>query len=136
MRAPLSNASPISELKCSTIASSDASKDTESRDASSLLISCKTPTILFLLLRTAAARILRVRYPVFLSAARENRLSKYASVTLRVSPVYATVPAIPSPTGTRITCASSPFPMKVHNSFLCSSKMNNAARSAPTKPHA
>mmetsp|Transcript_24732 Transcript_24732/g.35517 ORF Transcript_24732/g.35517 Transcript_24732/m.35517 type:complete len:260 (-) Transcript_24732:297-1076(-) len=92
-----------------------------------LLMACSTPTTLLSIVRMGMHRMVVVRYPEALSALLLNLGSEYASTMLIVSPVAATVPAMPWPMGTRMFFA--PSAMLSTNSWVTLSRVNIVALS-------
>ena len=82
-----------------------------------LLIAWKTPMTAPSCPVIASVRRLRVRKPVRLSFSGLNRGSAYASGMLIVSPVFATVPAMPTPNGNRIS--PTPWPIATRDQYSC-----------------
>src|SRR5581483_9757431 len=81
--------------------------------------------------RIGTHKIALVRKLFAASKLRLKRASSYASRMLTTWPVWATAPAMPDPSGTRISPVA-PWAMRLHSSFFSRSRMNSVHRSAST----
>ncbi len=99
---------------------------------SRLFSSWRTPTMRPPRFRIGTQRIERVRKPDRRSTDESNRGSAHASSTTIVSPVAATVPAIPFPIGRRISETSPSIGIRAQISCFASSTKKSVPRSTPS----